>query len=65
MQQAQVLQIMIKIKKTVKLDEESQKELNQICDECKEFNESVTQNLILFGFKICNICRNSKTIFPV
>ena len=56
---------MIKIKKTVKLDEESQKELNQICDECKEFNESVTQNLILFGFKICNICRNSKTIFPV
>ena len=38
-------------------------ELNNICDECKEEDESVTQNLILTGFKLCNSCRVSKTIF--
>ena len=41
------------------------KELNNICDECKEEDESVTQNLILTGFKLCNSCRVSKTIFPL
>tara|TARA_X000000368_G_C22693096_1_gene563479 strand:+ start:21 stop:182 length:162 start_codon:yes stop_codon:yes gene_type:complete len=41
------------------------KDLNNICDECKEENESVTQNLILTGFKICKSCRVSKTIFPI
>jgi hypothetical protein len=40
-------------------------ELNNICDECKEEDESVTQNLILSGLKICKSCRVSKTIFPV
>ena len=40
-------------------------ELNNICDECKEEDESVTQNLILTGFKLCNSCRLSKNIFPV
>ena len=40
-------------------------ELNNICDECKEEDESVTQNLILTGFKLCNSCRVSKTIFPL
>ena len=40
-------------------------ELNNICDECKEEDESVTQNLILTGFKLCKSCRTSKTIFPV
>ena len=40
-------------------------ELNNICDECKEKDESVTQNLILTGFKICKSCRVSKTIFPI
>ena len=40
-------------------------ELNDICDECKKFDESVTQNLILTGFKICKSCRVSKTIFPI
>ena len=28
-------------------------DLNDICDECKKIDESVTQNLILTGFKIC------------
>jgi hypothetical protein len=41
------------------------KDLNNICEECKKEDKSVSQNLILTGFKICNSCRVSKTIFPV
>ena len=41
------------------------KDLNNICDDCKEKDESVTQNLILTGYKICKSCRVSKTIFPI
>ena len=41
------------------------KELDNICEECKDENESVSQNLILTGFKICESCRISKTIFPI
>ena len=48
--------------KNLKADTE---ELNNICDECKEEDESVTQNLILTGFKLCKSCRLSKTIFPL
>ena len=40
------------------------RELNNICDECKVDDESVSQNLILTGYKICKSCRVSKTIFP-
>ena len=40
--------------KNLKVDTE---ELNNICDECKEEDESVTQNLILTGFKLCKSCR--------
>tara|TARA_B100000683_G_scaffold167034_1_gene160950 strand:+ start:74 stop:235 length:162 start_codon:yes stop_codon:yes gene_type:complete len=47
------------------LKEKDLKELNNICDECKEKDESVSQNLILTGFKICKSCRVSKTIFPI
>ena len=47
------------------LKEEDLKELNNICDECKKKDESVSQNLILTGFKICKSCRVSKTIFPI
>tara|TARA_B100001063_G_scaffold210194_1_gene207644 strand:+ start:17 stop:178 length:162 start_codon:yes stop_codon:yes gene_type:complete len=47
------------------LKEKNFKELDNICDECKEEHESVTQNLILTGFKICKSCRVSKTIFPI
>ena len=49
-------------------DEEIQKnlkDLDDVCDECKEKDESVSQNLILMGFKICKSCRTSKTIFPL
>ena len=48
--------------KNLKVDNE---ELNNICDECKKEDESVTQNLILIGFKLCKSCRVSKTIFPL
>ena len=41
------------------------KDLDDICDECKDEHESVSQNLILTGFKICRSCRVSKTIFPI
>ena len=47
------------------IQEQDLKDLDNICDECKEENESVTQNLILTGFKICKSCRESKTIFPI
>ena len=45
--------------------EKDLKDLDDICDECKNKDESVSQNLILTGFKICKSCRVSKTIFPI
>ena len=45
--------------------EKGLRELDNICEECKDENESVSQNLILTGFKICKSCRVSKTIFPI
>ena len=47
------------------IQEKDLKDLNNICDECKNEDESVSQNLILTGFKICKSCRTSKTIFPI
>ena len=38
---------------------------NNRCEECKKEDESVSQILILTGFKICKSCRASKTIFPI
>lgn len=43
----------------------SNQEQDNICEECKNEDESVLQNLILNGFKICKSCRVSKTIFPI
>ena len=40
-------------------------ELNNICEECGEKDESVLQNLIKHGYKICDSCNISKNIFPV
>jgi hypothetical protein len=40
-------------------------EINNFCEECKKEDKSVSQNFILTGFKICNSCRTSKTIFPI
>ena len=47
------------------LQEKDLKDLDNICDECKNKHESVSQNLILIGFKICKSCQISKTIFPI
>ena len=55
---------------TKEIDEDSLKEtdikdLDDVCDECKEIDESVSQNLMLTGFKLCKSCRISKTLFPI
>ena len=57
--------IMIEDYNTKHQDDKNNDELNDICDECKKTDKSVTQNLILTGFKICKSCRVSKTIFPI
>ena len=48
-----------------KFEKKKIEDLDDICDECKQEDESVSQNLILTGFKICKSCRISKTIFPI
>ncbi len=54
---------------TNKLDDISNeriaKEMNNICEECKKKDESVSQNLILTSYKLCSSCQVSKTIFPI
>ena len=47
------------------LKKEDFNEFNNQCEECKKEDESVSQNLILIGFKICKSCRASKTVFPI
>ena len=53
-------------KKLNNLDKNHKPEdLDNICENCKKNHESVTQNLILIGFKICESCKLSKLIFPL
>ena len=59
-----VLQIMTNNSETLDY-EDIIRDLNDVCDECKNKDESVSQNLILTGFKLCKSCRASKTIFPI
>ena len=40
-------------------------DFNNFCEECKKEDETVSQNLILTGYKLCKSCRISKTIFPI
>ena len=40
-------------------------ELDDICENCGKEDSSVSQNLILISFKICNSCKISKTLFPI
>ena len=47
------------------LKKEDLNEFNNLCEECKKKDVSVSQNLILIGFKICKSCRASKTVFPI
>ena len=47
-------------------EEDNKKEkLDNICEECKKEDESVSQNLMMHGYKICVSCKISKTFFPV
>ena len=46
-------------------DKENLDKLDDICEACKKEDESVSQNLIINGYKICNSCKVSKTLFPV
>tara|TARA_B100000700_G_C14925047_1_gene798965 strand:+ start:973 stop:1128 length:156 start_codon:yes stop_codon:yes gene_type:complete len=48
-----------------KIKKKNIKKLNNMCEECRKYEKSVPQNFILTGFKICNSCKISKTIFPV
>jgi|TARA_B110000116_G_C16614826_1_gene481106 hypothetical protein len=56
---------MIKILDDKDIEKEDLDDFDNICDECKKEDESVSQNLILTSFKICKSCRTSKTIFPI
>tara|TARA_A100001015_G_C14944212_1_gene693895 strand:+ start:981 stop:1127 length:147 start_codon:yes stop_codon:yes gene_type:complete len=38
---------------------------DKVCEECKVMNDEVLSNLIMHGFKICDSCKISKTIFPI
>ena len=60
-----VLQIMTKEFDNQINDNEEVLELDDFCEECKKEDLSVSQNLILTGFKVCNSCKLSKTIFPI
>ena len=65
MQQEQVWQIMTNEFEDKLIKENDLIDFNNFCEECKKEDESVSQNLILTGFKICKSCRVSKTIFPI
>tara|TARA_B110000196_G_scaffold8569_1_gene7341 strand:+ start:266 stop:436 length:171 start_codon:yes stop_codon:yes gene_type:complete len=56
---------MIKKNKDINFKDKQIKEFNNNCEECKKEDESVSQNLILTGLKICKSCRTSKTLFPI
>ena len=52
------------------LEDNSNKVLNyveviNICEDCKKEDVNVKSNLIMSGYKICNSCKTSKTIFPI
>jgi|TARA_B100001059_G_C17366458_1_gene347644 hypothetical protein len=49
----------------INLKKEDLEEFNDYCEECKKQHKTVSQNLILTGFKVCESCRISKTIFPI
>ena len=65
MEQGLVSQIMTKDYDDQNSNEEKILEIDNYCEECKKEDESVSQNLILTGFKTCNSCKLSKTIFPI
>ncbi len=51
--------------KDINKDKIVENELDDICEECKKEDESVTENLILIGYKLCKSFITSKTLFPI
>lgn len=52
--------------KTKKDDSETSIEnLDCICEDCLNESDQVLSNLVMYGYKICESCRISKTIFPI
>tara|TARA_X000000368_G_scaffold205485_1_gene162146 strand:- start:231 stop:392 length:162 start_codon:yes stop_codon:yes gene_type:complete len=51
--------------KDINQDKITENELDDICEECKKEDISVTENLILTGYKVCKSCKTSKTLFPI
>ena len=49
---------------TMKTDSEKNK-FSNICEDCKKKDKSVFQNFLMIGYKICDSCKISKTIFPL
>ena len=45
--------------------DDKQNDLDDICENCSIKDESVSQNLILTGYKICESCRISKLLYPI
>ena len=39
--------------------------IDNICEECQNIDESVSQNLILSGYKLCKSCRISKESYRI
>ena len=64
-EQGLVLLIMTKDFNDETNNDEEVLQLDNFCEECKKEDLSVSQNLILTGFKTCNSCKLSKTIFPI
>ena len=45
--------------------EDNREKIDNLCEECKKEDDSVKQNLIMHGYKICKSCYLAKTIFPI
>ena len=54
----------MKIDDHIVIDNKNEK-IDNICEECKNEDETVKQNLIMYSYKICNSCNLSKKIFPL
>jgi|MDSZ01.1.fsa_nt_gb hypothetical protein len=58
--------ILIKMKNEDHIVIDNNNDINDsFCEECKNEDESVKQNLIMYSYKICNSCNISKKIFPL
>mgnify|MGYP001214928203 CR=1 FL=1 len=55
---------MIKDKKKILKKNFYEKNDNK-CEECGNESQSVRQNLIMHGYKFCESCKISKTLFPI